>query len=120
MEWHCLRLPWGLRFALIYSRRDGSYGSFALVLAFFILGCGLGMLQHPAASSADVAFYNASQAADTKSVQYITLTGKITGEPNLADRSQTLRVSAETIRLAGWHVAYLDQGRLAHNCTALP
>lgn len=56
-------------------------------------------MQHPPATSGDVAFYNTPQVADDKSVQYVTLTGNITGEPTLGDRSQTLRVSAETIRV---------------------
>lgn len=80
-------------------RRDGSYGRFALMLAFFLLGCGLGLLQHPPPSTGEVAFYNAPQVTDDKSYQYVTLTGTITGEPTLADRSQTLHVSANTIRL---------------------
>jgi competence protein ComEC len=93
-----LALALGAAIGAYLLRRDGSYGSFALLLAFFVLGCGLGMLQHPPANSSDVAFYNAPQVAGDKDVKYVTLTGKITGEPTLADRSQTLRVSAETIR----------------------
>jgi competence protein ComEC len=69
------------------------------MLAFFILGCGLGLLQHTPATGGNVAFYNAPPVATDERIQYVTLTGTITGEPTLADRSQTLRVSAETIRL---------------------
>ncbi|MEP6775878.1 MAG: hypothetical protein ABJA50_09810, partial [Chloroflexota bacterium] len=69
------------------------------VLAFFLLGCGLGLLQHPLATGGDAAFYNTPQAADDKRIQYVTLTWKITAETSLGDRSQTLRVSAETIRV---------------------
>jgi competence protein ComEC len=95
-----LALALGAAICAFILRGDRQFSQFVLVLTFFMVGCGLGLLQHTPATSSDVAFYNAPQSADDQSVTFVTLTGKVTGEPTLADRSQTLRVSAEAIRLA--------------------
>ncbi len=66
--------------------------------AFAPLGCGRALVIHPPATSTDLAYYNTPISSTGPPIQVV---GVVTGEPLLADRSQSLRISAETIRLGG-------------------
>jgi competence protein ComEC len=80
-------------------RHDGFYGVFALMLACTLAGCGLALLRHEPPTTGDVAFYNAQGEIENSGAtgDYVTIVGTITAEPTLADRSQTLRISANSI-----------------------
>jgi Domain of unknown function (DUF4131)/Competence protein len=73
----------------------------ALLLAFALLGCGLALMRHPPPTTHDLAYYNALTTGNENEdpLPAITLAGVISAEPTLADRSQTLRISASTILL---------------------
>ena len=67
-----------------------------LFLAFMLAGCGRALLIHPPIDTSDLAFYNGDERSPKVSV-----TGVISSEPVLTDRSQRVRIKSEEIVPAG-------------------
>jgi len=67
-----------------------------LFLAFMLAGCGRTLLINSPTDPSDLAFYNGDEHSPKVSVS-----GVVTSEPILSDRSQRLRIKAENIVPAG-------------------
>lgn len=73
------------------QRRGGTL--WLAVVGMVALGCGRGLLAQPVINETHVSYYNNSGE--------LTLTGLVTGEPDIRDRSLNLRLQAETLLLPG-------------------
>ncbi|MEI2607591.1 MAG: DNA internalization-related competence protein ComEC/Rec2 [Candidatus Promineifilaceae bacterium] len=62
-------------------------------LGMIWLGCGRGLIAQPVIDQTHIAYYNHSGE--------LTLTGVVVAEPDVRDRSQGLRLQAETVQLPG-------------------
>ncbi|MEO5951045.1 MAG: hypothetical protein ABIQ44_01080, partial [Chloroflexia bacterium] len=71
----------------------------SLWIAFALLGIGRALITHPPATPADLSFYNHSTNQTTTPPAHYLIIGTISGEPLQKDRSQQLRITAETVRL---------------------
>src|SRR5687768_5373055 len=68
----------------------------ALFLAFVLAGCGRALLIHPPIDPSDLAFYNGDERSPK-----VSITGVVSSEPVLTDRSQRVRVKSEELVPAG-------------------
>jgi len=69
---------------------------FCLFFAFMLAGCGRALLIHPPINATDLAFYNGNERSPK-----VSITGVISSEPILSDRSQRVRIRSEGIVPAG-------------------
>jgi competence protein ComEC len=84
----------------IMAGRDRRVRWASMLIAFAVGGCGSALLTHPPANASDLAYYNSRSDADVERLE-TEMVGIVSAEPAPGDRSQRVRISAETIRPAG-------------------
>lgn len=85
--------------ALVSKRSRKLYWA-SLLIAFALLGCGRSLAIHPPANRSDLAFYNYISNPATLPPTFL-VAGSISAEPVYSDKSQQVRVSAESLSIGG-------------------
>lgn len=77
-----------------------------LFLMSWLIGCGLALMTHHPITQGDLAYYNgpasgpaSGEATDASRQTAVTVEGVVSSEPVFSDRSQRLRISAQTIKI---------------------